>query len=572
MNKVVISLEFGIINNVEICVMNRYTHVIKKTVRVHNKATRNMVEGIMRFLMGHFNATSLNDRPQYSDDIEKKYIPKYIGFGNGGIVNVENITSYYYGSNAPVLSPSWNSYVPYNSSKLHREIFDGKKFEVNLITDTFADTKENNYSTPEIVKRSEMDSMMFFVEILPDDIPRTVSSDSAKSFFITEVGLYSSNDSSGKLLAHVKLNNHIDHSSGDFLENVTLEDLKCNSGIVTFNVPDNSEIPSTDYLERTAIVVNGIKSGTFEVTIDGSVYVDKEETPGKLYRVTEDGYSQDASGIVDYESGILRIYDLPESKTKATVRYTVNQIMTMNTDALFVGENDSIVVRWVITFAAIGKDNMFRLVTKDDSGELVEQDVMEVPQLADVPVIPLENIPQENTEPSIEIWRTGHGSWYDSNDPVEVEDKTFTGTLLYYLPSSSHPSYWFSVYNLDDWSVVYSPFNSLAISGYKLYIYIEYLNLGVGSSGFPALMDGTEILCVCKVNGTVKHRTSGISEIVNLDAGYFGNSDVQNGIISTYLIIPEDATTLTLTTYKAETLEIIRTDVYNLNFTYEPHS
>lgn len=75
--------------------------------------------------------------------------------------------------------------------------------------------------------------------------------------------------------------------------------------------------------------------------------------------------------------------------------------MTMNTDALFVGENDSIVVRWVITFAAIGKDNMFRLVTKDDSGELVEQDVMEVPQLADVPVIPLENIPQENTEPSI---------------------------------------------------------------------------------------------------------------------------------------------------------------------------
>lgn len=85
-------------------------------------------------------------------------------------------------------------------------------------------------------------------------------------------------------------------------------------------------------------------------------------------------------------------------------------------------------------------------------------------------------------------------------------------------------------------------------------------------------MDGTEILCVCKVNGTVKHRTSGISEIVNLDAGYFGNSDVQNGIISTYLIIPEDATTLTLTTYKADTLEIIRNDVYNLNFTYEPHS
>ena len=563
-------LEFGIINNVEISVMNKYTHVIKKTVRTHNKATRNMVEGIMRFLMGHFNATSLNDKPQYSNDIEKKYIPKYIGFGNGGIVNVENITSYYYGSNAPVLSPSWNSYVPYNSSKLQREIFDGKKFEVNLITDTFASTKENTYSTPEIVKRSEMDSMMFFVEILPDDIPRVASSDPVKSFFITEVGLYSSDDSSGKLLAHVKLNNHIDHSSGDFLENVTLEDLKCNSGIVTFNVPNNSEIPSSDYLGRTAIVVNGIKSGTFEVTIDDSVYRDKEETPGKLYLMTNDGYSQDASGIVDYESGILRIYDLPESKTKATVKYTANQNMTMNTDALYVGENDSIVVRWVITFAAIGKDNIFRLVTTEN-GESVEHDVIEIPNLADVPVIPLENLPQENIEPLITIDRSS--TRYDDNDPVEIENHNITGTLLYDMPEPYHPSYRFSVYNLDDWSSVYQPNGSLIVTGYVLYIDITFPYLGIGSNSFPALQDGTELLCVCKVDGTVKHRKSDASiEIVNLDAGYFSNTSVWKGVIDTALVIPEDATTLTLTTYKAETLEIIRTDVYNLNFTYEPHS
>lgn len=563
-------MEFGIINNVEICVMNKYTHVIKKTVRVHNKATRNMVEGIMRFLMGHFNATSLNDKPQYSDDIEKKYIPKYIGFGNGGIVNVENITSYYYGSNAPVLSPSWNSYVPYNSSKLHREIFDGKKFEVNLITDTFAPTKEDTYSTPEIVKRSEMDSMMFFVEILPDDIPRVASSDPIKSFFITEVGLYSSNDSSGKLLAHVKLNNHIDHSSGDFLENVTLEDLKCNSGIVTFNVPNNSEIPSSDYLGRTAIVVNGIKSGTFEVIIDDSVYRDREETPGKLYHVTKDGYSQDASGIVDYESGILRIYDLPESKTKATVKYTANQNMTMNTDALYVGENDSIVVRWVITFAAIGKDNVFRLVTTEN-GESVEHDVIEIPNLADVPVIPLENLPQENTEPLITIDRSS--TRYDDNDPVEIENHNITGTLLYGIPEAYHPSYWFSVYNLDDWSSVYQPNGSLIVTGYALYLDITFPYLGIGSNSFPALQDGTELLCVCKVDGTVKHRKSDASiEIVDLDAGYFSNTSVWKGLIDTVLVIPENATTLTLTTYRTDTLDIIRNDVYNLNFTYEHHS
>lgn len=563
-------LEFGIINNVEISVMNKYTHVIKKTVRTHNKATRNMVEGIMRFLMGHFNATSLNDKPQYSDDIEKKYIPRYIGFGNGGVVDVENTRSYYYGSNAPVLSPSWNSYVPYNSSKLQREIFDGKKFEVNLITDTFADTKEDKYSTPEIVKRSEMDSMMFFVEILPDDIPRAASSDPVKSFFMTEVGLYSSDDNSGKLLAHVKLNNHIDHSSGDFLENITQEDLKCYSGIVTFNVPNNSEIPFNDYLERTMIIVNGIKSGTFEVTIDDSVYRDKEETPGKLYLVTKDGYSEDISGIVDYESGILRIYDLPESKTKATVKYTVNQNMTMNTDALYVGENDSIVVRWVITFAAIGKDNVFRLVTTEN-GESVEHDVIEIPNLADVPVIPLENLPQENTEPLITIDRSS--TRYDDNDPVEIENHNITGTLLYGMPAAHHPSYWFSIYNLDDWSSVYQPNGSLIVTGYALYIDITFPYLGIGSNSFPALQDGTELLCVCKVDGTVKHRKSDASiETVNLNAGYFSNTSVWKGLIDTVLVIPENATTLTLTTYKTDTLEIIRNDVYNLNFTYEPHS
>lgn len=345
-------LEFGIINNVEIRVMNKYTHVIKKTVRVHNKATRNMVEGIMRFLMGHFNATVLNEKPQYSSDIESKYIPKYIGFGNGGVITESN-RSYY--TNVPYLSPSWNDYVPYNSSKLQREIFNGKKFKLNLMTDTLDDSENKNTDT-EIIKRAEMDSMMFFIEILPDDIPRDISSDSIKSFYITEVGLYSSDDDSSKLLAYVKLNNHIDHSSGDFLEINTQENLTCKSGIIKFDVPDNTEIPSYENSNRTVVIVNGIKSGTFEVTVDGVKYVDKEDDSGNLYSTHD---LENAVGTVNYDTGLLRIYDLVGSNTTATVTYTVNQNMTMNTDAIVVNENDSIVVRWVITLAAIGKDNIF---------------------------------------------------------------------------------------------------------------------------------------------------------------------------------------------------------------------
>lgn len=350
-------MEFGIINNVEISVINKYTHVIKKTVRVHNKATRNMVEGIMRFLMGHFNATSLNEKPQYSSDIESKYIPKYIGFGDGGVITESN-RSYY--TNIPYLSPSWNDYVPYNSSKLQREIFKGntqygKKFKLNLITDTLNDSEHMN-SDMEIIKRAEMDSMMFFIEILPDDIPRDISSDPIKSFYITEVGLYSSDDDSSKLLAYVKLNNHIDHSSGDFLEVATYENLTCNGGITKFDVPGNTEIPSNENSGKTVVIVNGIKSGTFEVIIDGVKYVDKEDNSGNLYIAND---LEKAVGIVNYDTGLLRIYNLVGTNKTATVTYTVNQNMTVNTDAIVVNENDSIVVRWVITLAAIGKDNIF---------------------------------------------------------------------------------------------------------------------------------------------------------------------------------------------------------------------
>lgn len=179
-------MEFGIINNVEICVINKDTRIVKKTVRVHNKATRNMVEGIMRFLMGHFTATNLNEIPQYSDDIEKQYIPKYIKFGNGGIVTDskgEMSKRYYFNSNVPNLLPSWSEYVPYNSSKIQREIFNGKKFELDLITDTIKDEGNLKKSDTELVKRAEMDSMMFFVEILPDSIPKDLGNDSRKSFF-----------------------------------------------------------------------------------------------------------------------------------------------------------------------------------------------------------------------------------------------------------------------------------------------------------------------------------------------------------------------------------------------------
>ena len=84
--------------------------------------------------------------------------------------------------------------------------------------------------------------------------------------------------------------------------------------------------------------------------------VDKEDNSGNLYIESD---IENVVGIVNYDTGLLRLYNLAGTNTTATVAYTVNQNMTMNTDAIVVNENDSIVVRWVITLAAIGKNNIF---------------------------------------------------------------------------------------------------------------------------------------------------------------------------------------------------------------------
>ena len=345
-------------NNVEIQVLNRRTHEIKKPIRVHNKVNRKMVEGIMRFLQGHFTETFLNENIQYSNEIAEKYIPYCMGFGDGGVTS-SAVTST--DSIIPSLEPDWNIYVPYNAVKMERELFynnetnEPKRFKINKITSTFVD--KNGDPVQHI---AEMDSLMFMCEVSPDEhIMIDQSTNSVKPFFVTEVGMFSK---SGEMLSYLKLGNYPEMNTGTDVGETRQSDCKCIGGVILFSVPESTEDS-----------IHGIKVGSFKVEVNGNTYIDNADEPGMLYNNGE------LAGVVSYDQGIIRLYDDIDSNS-ATVYFHELVDMELDTNAVYIRPDDSILVRWVITLAAIGKDNIFRGSTVDKNGE-TEEDITIIPEL-----------------------------------------------------------------------------------------------------------------------------------------------------------------------------------------------
>jgi hypothetical protein len=83
------------------------------------------------------------------------------------------------------------------------------------------------------------------------------------------------------------------------------------------------------------------------------------------------------------------------------------------------------------------------------------------------------------------------------------------------------------------------------------------------------LSDGREISAIFKVNGTVRGRVTGTStyEDLAMDAGYKSSIgfDDDEEAYNGWHYIPDDATTITVTTIIIGTGEIIREDVFNLD-------
>lgn len=196
------SFGFNAFVNVDIQVVETETNTIKRHVKKHNKATRNMIEGFLRFLEGRFTSTYANDKPEYTDDA-KNYIPCYISFGDGGVS--------YDSDGYPVLDPNaqetahvpalsdWNTVVDYNSTSMVKELS-------TLSNNRSPIRKQDNTIDLGTPPAGDMDTTVFYCEVGPAELNQDISNNPR---IITEVGLFSSSyKKDNDLLAYVKLGNY----------------------------------------------------------------------------------------------------------------------------------------------------------------------------------------------------------------------------------------------------------------------------------------------------------------------------------------------------------------------------
>ena len=247
---------FDVINNVYIDVIDTNTNALVKRVEKHNKATRKMIEGIIRFLCGHFTATNLNDSPLYSD--AEQYIPLYFSVGDGGVVL--DLNGNQQGTNRiPDLDTEWDAIVDYNSTKLVREFFVGRsaRTRIRKVTTTVGQPES----------AGSMDSLYFQCEIGPGKMNEQYG---GNPVFVTELGLFpTSVCGSEDLLAYVKLTNSDGGEDTDAIY-VRKDDTIVVRWIISFVAVGQDSTFSAmmkdengEYVERTLIATPNL--GSFEV-------------------------------------------------------------------------------------------------------------------------------------------------------------------------------------------------------------------------------------------------------------------------------------------------------------------
>lgn len=189
MNKDILSSCFSFNNNVFITVLDAQKN-IKKNIHKHNKCTRKMVSGILRYLCGHFTDTYNNETPNY--ETAKDYIPCYFNVGDGG-VKKDGSGYVYLEPTIPDMESDWTTRVDYNSKKLVSEFTTEGSRSVIRVQDT------SLLQDPV----SDMDSIYFYCELSPGKL------NSSRNVFVSELGLFANNvPKEEDLLAYVKLSNY----------------------------------------------------------------------------------------------------------------------------------------------------------------------------------------------------------------------------------------------------------------------------------------------------------------------------------------------------------------------------
>ena len=205
------SMGFDVRSNVEITVMNKKRKIIQKVIKKHNKATRQMVTGILRFLTGQFTPSNLNLTPYYTD--VEQYIPCFIGVGDGGVLfDTNGYPAYDEDTRIPVISSSWNEIVPYSSTNLQRELFVKTVSGNKVVTGTRSRIRKIG-TTLTNDPAGDMDTLYLYCEVSPGSLNTFYNNNPV---ILTEIGLFSSDIPGTKdLLAYVKLGNYINEETNE---------------------------------------------------------------------------------------------------------------------------------------------------------------------------------------------------------------------------------------------------------------------------------------------------------------------------------------------------------------------
>lgn len=211
-------IEFVVDSNVHIEIVSPQK-VVCQTVDKHNKATKRLVEGLLRFIRGEFNTTY-----RRTDESEivylsqaKNYIPCFINIGTGGIrlnsngfpdIDTESPRTppmeELLGSKIPWWDADTN-YVKFTDMQLYLEQLVVSREEIKAIAQDEAATN--------IAQVGDIEQIIFSVEVPPGKFNQIYKGET-KDIFITELGLYASGVPGEKdLLARVILKNQYERDS-----------------------------------------------------------------------------------------------------------------------------------------------------------------------------------------------------------------------------------------------------------------------------------------------------------------------------------------------------------------------
>lgn len=375
-NNDISSIGFTVTNNVYVTVLNKETKKVVKQIETHNKATRKMVCGLLKFIAGNFYNTMGSKNSNIPEDNIKldnisDYIPCYIGFGNGW-VDIEK-SSQAEDKKIPIYEEGFgkvtpDNYVDYTATHMKRE-YAKTRSPISAISTTLgiSETTLDNKSFP------DMDSIYFQCQVEPNAI-----NDGFNAAYITEIGLFADN-----------IPNTPEHPTDDMLAYVKLLNYTKKEGNI-----------ETQYNEEF-VIYQGTRTAQLDnkfVDASNNIrFIDTEES--KEY-IIKKGIILDSEnvpcGTFDYNLGYFQFYDVFEEDTTFEITYDYI-VGTPATNALYVRPEDTIIIRWVISIASIGIDSTFssRIIV-DERNRAIENTVI-IPEVTPIAINVIDSEPNSNT-------------------------------------------------------------------------------------------------------------------------------------------------------------------------------